>query len=288
MTISKMTPEDLTAVGVTKPSHRKRLTAEIKRLGLVDNWPVQSPLTLKSWLIDLGLQQYVPWFAAQGYVSVEQILNLAWEDFEDVGVKKLGHLKKLVCAVKKLKDHRRRRNSGRAGNHRSSVCSVDETSSSVSSTSPTFQNGRNDTGGNVDYSGRIGEVLRINVPSGQNSARSTTSGQYSMNSNCDTVSLRSMSSSRSTLLTFNCHPLTDSQDNVRETDILCADYEDRHDQVTPHRNGDFGSQFQKSQNSPSQVEPYSIGSSFCKRSPAKNNFCESLSVLTGRCPDFGD
>jgi hypothetical protein len=38
-TMSRMTPEDLTAMGISKANHRKRLTQELHRLQLRDNWP---------------------------------------------------------------------------------------------------------------------------------------------------------------------------------------------------------------------------------------------------------
>ena len=38
-TISRMTPEDLNAIGITKPVHRKKLKAEIMRLNISDGLP---------------------------------------------------------------------------------------------------------------------------------------------------------------------------------------------------------------------------------------------------------
>lgn len=38
-TISRMTPEDLTAIGIKKPNHRKRLKAEISKLAIPDGLP---------------------------------------------------------------------------------------------------------------------------------------------------------------------------------------------------------------------------------------------------------
>jgi len=45
-TISRMTPEDLTAIGVTKPGHRKKITAEISGLSLPDWLPEHKPVRL--------------------------------------------------------------------------------------------------------------------------------------------------------------------------------------------------------------------------------------------------
>lgn len=45
-TVARMTPEDLTAIGITKPGHRKRLTLEIHRLNIPDQWPDKKPVSL--------------------------------------------------------------------------------------------------------------------------------------------------------------------------------------------------------------------------------------------------
>lgn len=67
----------------------------------------------------------MPLFEAQGYGNMDQIMQLTWEDFEDFGVKRLGHLKKLVCAIKKLKDSRHQRNGSTSdGNCMSGVGEV--------------------------------------------------------------------------------------------------------------------------------------------------------------------
>ena len=41
--ISLRTPEDLTAIGVKKPHHRKKLTSEIGKLDVPDGLPVHMP-----------------------------------------------------------------------------------------------------------------------------------------------------------------------------------------------------------------------------------------------------
>lgn len=43
-TISRMTPEDLTAIGVTKPGHRKKIAAEISGLSIPDWLPEHKPV----------------------------------------------------------------------------------------------------------------------------------------------------------------------------------------------------------------------------------------------------
>lgn len=38
-TISRMTPEDLTAIGITRPQHRRKLKQEISKLNISDGIP---------------------------------------------------------------------------------------------------------------------------------------------------------------------------------------------------------------------------------------------------------
>lgn len=47
-TIGRMTPEDLTAIGIKKPNHRKRLKAEIAQLNLPDNLPEFIPVSRRT------------------------------------------------------------------------------------------------------------------------------------------------------------------------------------------------------------------------------------------------
>ena len=42
-----MTPEDLTAIGIKKPNHRKRLKAEISKLNIPDGLPNFVPVIKK-------------------------------------------------------------------------------------------------------------------------------------------------------------------------------------------------------------------------------------------------
>ncbi|MPC31621.1 Caskin-1 [Portunus trituberculatus] len=93
-TISRMTPEDLNAIGVTKPAHRKKLKAEITRLNISDGLPDFIPGRLEDWLSLLRLEEYTASLKQQKYVSVEQMTQLTWEDLEDIGITKLGHQKK--------------------------------------------------------------------------------------------------------------------------------------------------------------------------------------------------
>ncbi|XP_045463505.1 caskin-1 isoform X3 [Harmonia axyridis] len=103
-TIGRMTPEDLTAIGIKNPIHRKRLKAEIAKLSLPDNLPEFIPGSLEEWLHLLRLDEYMPAFIQQGYQTVEHVTELAWEDLEEFGIVKLGHQKKIMLAIKRIKD----------------------------------------------------------------------------------------------------------------------------------------------------------------------------------------
>lgn len=102
-TISRMTPEDLTAIGITKPAHRKRLKAEIARLHISDGIPDFCPHDMIEWLHLLGLGMYHETLASQGYDNIEYVTDITWEDLEEIGIKRLGHQKKIMLAIDRLK-----------------------------------------------------------------------------------------------------------------------------------------------------------------------------------------
>ncbi|XP_077780318.1 caskin-2 isoform X4 [Podarcis muralis] len=106
-TISRMTPEDLTAIGVTKPGHRKKISAEIGQLSIAEWLPNYIPDDLMEWLSALGLPQYHKKLVSNGYDSISIVTDLTWEDLQEIGINKLGHQKKLMLAVKKLTDLRK-------------------------------------------------------------------------------------------------------------------------------------------------------------------------------------
>ncbi|XP_022920886.2 caskin-2 isoform X3 [Onthophagus taurus] len=103
-TMGRMTPEDLTAIGIKKPNHRKKLKAEIAQLNLPDNLPDFIPGSLEEWLQILRLEEYQPNFLDQGYHTIEAVAQLTWEDLEEFGIVKLGHQKKIILAIKRIKD----------------------------------------------------------------------------------------------------------------------------------------------------------------------------------------
>ncbi|CAJ1075620.1 caskin-2-like isoform X2 [Xyrichtys novacula] len=103
-TISRMTPEDLTAIGVTKPGHRKKISLEINNLNIPEWLPEYIPSDLGEWLSAIGLPQYHKKLSENGYDSITIVKDLTWEDLQEIGITKLGHQKKLMLAVKKLCD----------------------------------------------------------------------------------------------------------------------------------------------------------------------------------------
>uniref|UniRef100_A0A3Q1EPP0 Caskin-2 n=1 Tax=Acanthochromis polyacanthus TaxID=80966 RepID=A0A3Q1EPP0_9TELE len=112
-TISRMTPEDLTAIGVTKPGHRKKISMEIGKLSIPEWLRVvkctHAPL-FASWLSVIGLPQYQKRLCDNGYDSISIVKDITWEDLQEIGITKLGHQKKLMLAVKRLCDLQRSRN----------------------------------------------------------------------------------------------------------------------------------------------------------------------------------
>ncbi|NXE48803.1 CSKI2 protein, partial [Casuarius casuarius] len=113
-TISRMTPEDLTAIGVTKPGHRKKISTEIGQLSIAEWLPSYIPADLMDWLSAIGLPQYHKKLVNNGYDSITIVTDLTWEDLQEIGINKLGHQKKIMLAVKKLRDLRKSLNQAEA------------------------------------------------------------------------------------------------------------------------------------------------------------------------------
>ncbi|KAK0140883.1 Caskin-1 [Merluccius polli] len=89
-TISRMTPEDLTAIGVTKPGHRKKISMEISCLRLPEWLPDYIPAELSEWLSVIGLSQYQKRLCDNGYDSIAIVKDITWEDLQEIGINKLG------------------------------------------------------------------------------------------------------------------------------------------------------------------------------------------------------
>lgn len=104
-TLSRLTPQDLTAIGVTDPSKRQKLLAEIKRLNLQDGIPNFMPAGLSHLLSLIKLDKlYYKSLCDQNIDTLEKLCQLTWEDFEELGIQKLGHQKRLQLAIERIKN----------------------------------------------------------------------------------------------------------------------------------------------------------------------------------------
>ena len=136
-TISKMTPEDLTAIGIKKPNHRKKLKAEIVKLNLQDGLPNYIPATLDEFLILVRLHDYRGLLATQGYLNIDDLVQISIEDLEDIGIYRLGHQKRLLLSIKRAKDLK----SGRRIAQYPSSASTTTAASTAASAAASNQNG---------------------------------------------------------------------------------------------------------------------------------------------------
>ncbi|XP_021177901.2 caskin-2 isoform X2 [Fundulus heteroclitus] len=99
--------KDLTAIGVMKPGHRKKLLTEISKLPSTDWLPDHKPANLADWLSHLGLSQYYQVLVQNGYENIDFVSDISLEDLQEIGISKLGHQKKLMLGVKRLKELQR-------------------------------------------------------------------------------------------------------------------------------------------------------------------------------------
>jgi len=164
-TISRMTPEDLIAIAITNPVHRKKIKHEITRLSVPDGIPAVIPESLYEWLYLLRLEEYFDLLRKQGYDSVEKVAELTWEDFEEIGIKKLGHQKRLSLAIKRCNTFVKEGGSG------SGICgsglgspsdAPGSTIGSHYSSTTTFSNGiGGGAGGSVSVNGSFSDMMML-------------------------------------------------------------------------------------------------------------------------------
>lgn len=104
-TISRITPQDLTAIGVTDPTKRLKILAEIKKLNLQDGIPNFIPTNLSHWLSLIRLDSYYyKSLCDQQIDTIDKLCQLTWEDFEELGITKLGHQKRIQLAIERVKE----------------------------------------------------------------------------------------------------------------------------------------------------------------------------------------
>lgn len=60
--------------------------------------------SIEEWLRLLRLDEYIVQLQNEGFQSVRDVTKLNEEDLEDIGIVKLGHQKKILLAIKRVKE----------------------------------------------------------------------------------------------------------------------------------------------------------------------------------------
>ncbi|XP_050952119.1 ankyrin repeat and SAM domain-containing protein 1A isoform X3 [Labeo rohita] len=95
-----MEEQDLREIGITDPSHRRKILSAARSLPKVKALGCDGSTSLAAWLDVLGLQEYLQNFLSSGYRTLECVKNL-WE-LEIVNVLKitlLGHRKRIIASL---------------------------------------------------------------------------------------------------------------------------------------------------------------------------------------------
>ncbi|XP_037540685.1 ankyrin repeat and SAM domain-containing protein 1A [Nematolebias whitei] len=95
-----MEDQDLREIGITDPSHRKKILHAARSFPKVKALGCDGSSSLSSWLENLGLHEYLHSFLASGYRTLDCVKNL-WE-LEIVNVLKitlLGHRKRIIASL---------------------------------------------------------------------------------------------------------------------------------------------------------------------------------------------
>uniref|UniRef100_A0A665UN82 Si:dkeyp-9d4.3 n=1 Tax=Echeneis naucrates TaxID=173247 RepID=A0A665UN82_ECHNA len=109
-TISRMTPEDLTAIGVMKPGHRKKMTSEISKLPSTDWLPDHKPVRLSCLLYRTVKGILLLLCTMQKLFTLVCLLELL-SIFPNCTVSlQSRHQKKLMLGVRRLKELQRGEN----------------------------------------------------------------------------------------------------------------------------------------------------------------------------------
>ncbi|XP_038138696.1 ankyrin repeat and SAM domain-containing protein 1A-like isoform X7 [Cyprinodon tularosa] len=95
-----MEDQDLREIGITDPSHRKKILHAARSFPKVKALGCDGSSSLSAWLENLGLHEYLPNFLSSGCRSLDCVKNL-WE-LEIVNVLKislLGHRKRIIASL---------------------------------------------------------------------------------------------------------------------------------------------------------------------------------------------
>ncbi|XP_076812650.1 uncharacterized protein LOC143459394 [Clavelina lepadiformis] len=104
-TLARSNSTDLGAIGISKPPHRKKLTAQISVLK-TESPPSRAveniPRSVAEWLAEAGLPEYIGVFEASRVNSIQKLMETTWEDLQEMRIEKLGHQKKLLLGITEL------------------------------------------------------------------------------------------------------------------------------------------------------------------------------------------
>jgi hypothetical protein len=64
--------------------------------------------SVEEWLFHVRLSEYEDSLKTQGYNSIQEVARISVEDLEDIGIFKLGHQKRFLLGIKRIKDLRNR------------------------------------------------------------------------------------------------------------------------------------------------------------------------------------
>ena len=108
LTIAKITPSDLTAIGIKDPNERNRLKTQLtayftQQLQQTPSESFEYVITIEDFLKHIHLEQYLPCIRTHFTTLGDFMQNLNLEDLEEIGLKKLGHQKKIMLTLKRFK-----------------------------------------------------------------------------------------------------------------------------------------------------------------------------------------
>jgi len=108
LTLSKVTPSDLQAIGISDPLDRNLiksfLNTHFSKLAATSNDDMLNDAqSIEDFLRQIHLEKYIASVQTHFKNLSDFMANLNLEDLEEIGVKKLGHQKKLMLSVKRFK-----------------------------------------------------------------------------------------------------------------------------------------------------------------------------------------
>ena len=87
--LAELSAEDLADLEITE-EHRPRLT-----------WGVSQVLPLNAWLSQIGMTEYLS-NLVENELGMDQVSSLSKDDLIEIGIKALGHRKKILSAIEAL------------------------------------------------------------------------------------------------------------------------------------------------------------------------------------------